>query len=158
MPFYGKNAAAQCKIRLSDDTTSKENNNPINLLIAIKEHSLNFQESRYEMAIITDFIRAFLSTKQKEFKSLQDYTQRFKTSKEIMESHIGGPIILSKYIESNEEFKKDVESHQNYIANGVIVSQDPNSFKTKYSRKAASKFYAYVYLENSDKSKYKSIF
>ena len=75
-----------------------------------------------------------------------------------MESHIGGPIILSKYIELTEEYKSDIQSHQNDIGNDVIVSQDPNPYKTKYSRKAASKVSEYVYLDNSDKSKYTSIF
>ena len=40
-----------------------------------------------------DAIRAFFNTKQKKSEPLQDYTRRFKTEKEIMESHIGGPII-----------------------------------------------------------------
>ena len=88
----------QNKITGRHDFEQKIFNNPINLLKAIKEYSLTFQESRYEMAIITDAIGTFLNTKQKESESLQDYTQRFKTLKEIMESHIGGPIILSKYI------------------------------------------------------------
>ena len=147
----------QNKITGQHDFERKIFNNPINLLIAIKERSLNFEESRYEMAIITDAIRAFLNTKQKGSKSLQDYTQIFKTSKEIMESHIGGPIILSKYIELTEEHKSDIQSHQNNIGNDVIASQDPNPFDDKYLRKAASNFYVYIYLENSDKSKYKSI-
>ena len=43
-------------------------NNPIKLLTAIKEYSLNYQETRYEMAIIMDSIRAFINTKQKNTK------------------------------------------------------------------------------------------
>ena len=83
----------QNKITGRNDFEEKIFNNPINLLIAIKKHSLNYQESRYEMSIITDSIRAFLNTKQKESETLQDYTRRFKTSKEIMESHVGGPLV-----------------------------------------------------------------
>ena len=109
------------------------------------------------MAIIADAIRIFLNTKQKVSESLQDHTRRFKTSKEIMESHIGGPIILSKYIQLTKEYKNDIQSHQHKFENEIIASQEPNPFKTKYSRKAASKFYMYVYLDNSDNSKYKSI-
>ena len=40
---------------------SKIFKNPIKLLIAIKEHSLNFQESRYEMSIITDANKFFFT-------------------------------------------------------------------------------------------------
>ena len=74
----------KCSRAMQNKITGRHNferkifNNPINLLIAIKEHSLHFQESRYEMAIIADSIRAFLNTKQKESELLQDYTQRFK--------------------------------------------------------------------------------
>ena len=103
----------QNKITCQYDFKQKIFNNSINLLKAIKEHSLIFQESRYEMAIITDAISTFLNMKQKESESLKDYRQRFKTSKEIMESHIGGPIILSKYIQMTEEYKDDVQSYKN---------------------------------------------
>ena len=147
----------QNKITGRHDFEGKIFNNSINLLKAIKAHSLNFQESRYKMAIISDAIRTFLNTKQKESESLQDYTRRFKTSKEIMESHISGPILLSKYIQLTEEYKNDIQSHQYGFENEIIASQEPNPFETKYSRKAASKFYVYLSLDNSDKSKYNSI-
>ena len=48
--------------------------NPINLLQVIKEHSMNYQETRYEMSIIADSIRAVMNLKQKNNKYLQDYT------------------------------------------------------------------------------------
>ena len=66
------------------------------MLTAIKEHSLNYQETRYEMAILADSIRTFINTKQKEHKTLNNFTRRFKTSKDIMEAQIGGPLILKK--------------------------------------------------------------
>ena len=89
----------QNKITGWNDFKQKKFNKLINLLIAIKEHSLNYQESRYKMKTFADAIRTFLNTKQNESEPLQDYTRRFKTAKEIMESHIGGAIILIKYIE-----------------------------------------------------------
>ena len=147
----------QNKITGRNDLEKKLFNNSINLLVAKKERSLNCQESRYKMAIITDSIRTFLNTKQKESESLQDYTRRYKTAKEIMESHIGGPIILIKYIELTEEYKVDIKTHQNIIVNGIITYKGPNTFEDKNTKKAASKLYAYIYLENSDKSKYESI-
>ena len=88
--------AMQNKITGRNDFEQKIFNNPINLLIAIKEHSLNYQESRYKMGIITDAINSFFGTKQKNNETLQDYTRRFKTAKEIMESHVGGPLVLEK--------------------------------------------------------------
>ena len=58
------------------------------------------------MLIIADALRFLLNTKQKEKENLQDYTRRFKTNKEIIESHLGNPLIISKYIKQTKEYKK----------------------------------------------------
>ena len=47
---------------------------------AIKEHLLNFEERRYEMATIADTLYNFISYKQKDRESLLDYTCRFKVA------------------------------------------------------------------------------
>jgi hypothetical protein len=94
--------AMQNKIVSRSDYDSVVYNDPITLLRAIKEHSLNYQETRYEMSIISDAFRYVFTAKQKEGESLQDYTRRFKTSTEILESHLGGPIILEKYVRTME--------------------------------------------------------
>ena len=44
------------------------NNDPIELLRAVKEHSLNYQGSRYEMSVITDAFRAFLTVVKKTMR------------------------------------------------------------------------------------------
>ena len=89
----------QSKIEASKDF-DKIKNNPIELLKSIKQHALNYQEHRYEMSIITDALKTFINLKQRDGETLQDYTRRFKTSKDVLESHIGGPIILPKYVQS----------------------------------------------------------
>ena len=60
--------------------TSKIENNPIDLLKAIKEHLLNYQEHCYNVSIILDAMKTLLGTKQKEVESLQDYTKRFRVA------------------------------------------------------------------------------
>ena len=90
--------AMQNKLLARSDYEDEIYNNPIKLLKAIKEHALNYQETRYEMSIISDAFRALWNTTQKENENLQDYTRHFKTSKEILESHLGGPIQLTKYV------------------------------------------------------------
>ena len=59
-------------------------NNPITLLVAIKEHTLNFQENRYSMSMIVDAMRTLFNTKQKEGESLQDYTKRFRVAQDVL--------------------------------------------------------------------------
>ena len=78
--------------------------NPIELLKAIKEYALNYNENRYEMSIILDSMRALLNLRQKDGESLQDYTKRFKTAPDVLRSHVGGPIILTKYIQTMADY------------------------------------------------------
>ena len=150
--------AMQNKISGRKDFESEIYNDPIKLLIAIKQHSLNFQDSKYEMSIITDAIRVFVNTKQKENEPLQEYTRRFKSSKDIMESHIGGSIILQKFIRLSQEYKEAKEKYDtNKNSNNNTNMKEPNIYEEKYTTKAASKLYAYIYLDNADKTKYDSI-
>ena len=86
--------AMQNRIMARSDFESRIYNDPIELLKAIKEHALNYQETRYDMSIISDAFRSVFYTKQKEGESLQDYTRRFKTSCDILESHIGSGVVL----------------------------------------------------------------
>mmetsp|Transcript_31743 Transcript_31743/g.77083 ORF Transcript_31743/g.77083 Transcript_31743/m.77083 type:complete len:251 (+) Transcript_31743:108-860(+) len=73
-------------------------NDPIGLLKAIKQHALNYREHRYEMSIIADALRTLLLSKRKEDEDLVAYTNRFRTAAEVLESHMGGPIILQNYV------------------------------------------------------------
>jgi hypothetical protein len=112
-------------------------NDPIALLRAIKEHSLNYQETRYEISIISDAFRAAFSTRQREGESLQDYTRRFKTSTEILESHLGGPLILAKYVQTMDKYyASDHDKTESLI------------------KQASEGLFAFLYLENSDQRKY----
>ena len=134
------NKAMQNKIASRSDYDSLVFNDPIALLRAIKEHSLNYQETRYEMSIIADAFRAAFSSRQKETESLQDYTRRFKTSMEILESHLGVPLILEKYVKTMEGY------------------DETDSMKTnKLIKQASEGLFAYLYLENSDQAKYGTI-
>jgi hypothetical protein len=132
--------AMQNKIASRSDYDSIVYNDPISLLRAIKEHSSNYQETRYEMSIITDAFRSLFANKQKEGESLQDYTRRFKTSTEILESHLGGPVLLGKYVRTMENY----DENDKELSNKLIA-------------KASEGLYAFLYLENSDQDKYGSI-
>jgi hypothetical protein len=65
----------QQKIEVRSDFQAKVKSDPIELLKAIKQHALNYQEHRYEMSIILDALRTLLNLKQKDNESLQDYTR-----------------------------------------------------------------------------------
>jgi hypothetical protein len=74
----------QNKIMARSNFEAEIYNDPIKLLNAVKEHALTYQETRYEMSIILDAFRALFNVQQKESESLQDYTRRFKTAREIL--------------------------------------------------------------------------
>jgi hypothetical protein len=127
----------QSKIESRKDYDTVVKDNPIELLKAIKEHALNYNENRYEMSIILDSMRALLNLRQKDGESLQDYTKRFKTARDVLRSHVGGPIILTKYIQT----MADYDAKDNTKIEMCI-------------EKAFSQLVAFTYLENSDKGKY----
>ena len=105
------------------------------------------------MLIISDAMRAFFNTKQKDNKSLQDFTRRLNTSKEITESHIGTPLLILKYIKTLPEYKNSMKLHEGDKDN----TSAPNVYDKKWTKFAAIKIYAYIYLENLDQSKYGSV-
>ena len=72
----------QNKIASRKDFETRIYNHPINLLKSIKEHSLNYQETRYEMSIITDSIRSIMNAKQKKMNPcmiIPDISKHAKT-------------------------------------------------------------------------------
>ena len=136
----------QNKIEARPDFKSDIVDNPFNLLKAIKEHLTSYRENRYNMLVILDAMSTLLNTKQKEGETLQDYTKRFRIAREVLESHIGGPIVL----------KKIVKTIQGYVD---LPTQDIEAEKNcKYEETAFEQFLAYLYLENLDQAKYGSIY
>jgi hypothetical protein len=101
---------------------------------------MNYQESRYEMSTILEAFKNLVNIRQKDTELLQDYTKRFKTVSEVMESHVGGPLELRKFMSKMKEFNIN----------------DEESIK-KCKAKAYELFLAYMYMEGADKSKYGSL-
>ena len=130
------NKAMQNKIEARKDYMSIKND-PIQLLSAIKQQALNYQDTKYPPAIILDSIKAVLNMHQKEGESLQDYTRRFKTARDIMNSHTGSVILLPKLSYTLKDYK-----------------QGDKAAEEKCLKQAFNMFLTYTYLENSDKAKY----
>jgi len=88
------------------------------------------------MSIISDAFQALWNTTQKENEDLQDYTGCFKTSKDILESHLVGPIKLTKYVN--------------------LVCDDEREIYG-YTKKASKQLFTFLYFENASQDKYGSI-
>ena len=52
------------------------------------------------MVIMTDAFQSTFASRKMYGESLQDYTRLFKMSTEILESRLGGPLILEKYVKT----------------------------------------------------------
>ena len=78
----------QAKIMERKDYDSSKRD-PIGLLQAIKELSLSYQDTKYDMKIITSAIKTFVNLKQKDDESLIDYTNRFKTARDVLKAQLG---------------------------------------------------------------------
>jgi hypothetical protein len=89
------------------------------------------------MSIIIDSMKILMNVQQKEHESLQDYMKHFKTARDAMRSHIGGPIIFTKFVENMTGYDK------------TKTTEIP-----KFQEQAFNQFIAYTFLDKSDKAKY----
>ena len=137
------------------EDTSKENFNdsikgdPIELLKAIREHCLNYQETKYDMGVLTESMRTLCMTKQKEHESLVDYTKRFKVASDIFTSHIGGPIYFSKIVDGKAETIDDTDTDE--------VKEEKRAKRKEIIKNTHERFLTCMYLENADEKKYGSL-
>ena len=79
----------QLKIMARKDFEGKLKRDPIELLKAIKEHSVSYQETKYPLSSVYDAMRNLVNICQKDDELLIDYSQRFKTASDILKSQLG---------------------------------------------------------------------
>ena len=117
-----------------DWTTIEANHNPIELLKAIKEITLNYQDSRYPIASIFTSLSTLFNMKQEEKESLTNYSWQFKNAKDIMETQ-HGKLTLEKF----------VENHPNLNTSG--------SNKDDLTEKSYNQLIAYIFISGADSKK-----
>ena len=66
------------KISAQFDFETKIYDKPVELLKAIREHAIDYQETKYEISIIVDALKAMMTTKQREVENLAEYNRQFK--------------------------------------------------------------------------------
>ena len=141
--------AVQNKIEARDDFESKIKNNPVELLKAIEQHSVEFQEKAYPLATIVTAWDNLLSCKQKSGESIIDYSARFKSAVEVFMVQSGGepPIQLVRYAKA----KKEEEERKKGTANPTVA--DPTTDELKV---AWEELKAFLIVRNCDGDKYGS--
>ena len=126
--------AMKIKIESRHDFESKILDNPIELLIAVKQHSLNYQEYRYNMSILSDSFKNLLTTKQKEGENLAAYAKRFKTASEILESHLGGELMLPLAVKQHPNYRDELSDEEKDKIASATHQQFLSFFTTRTSR------------------------
>ena len=74
-------------------------NNHIELLLAMKQRASNCEEFRASISVASNNCGVCLNCEQHNYESLSDFTRSFKAAREIIQLHIGDPILVTKAIE-----------------------------------------------------------
>ena len=100
----------QSKLQARDDFESKIKNDPVELLKAIQQHSVEFQEKAYPLATIVTAQDNVLNCNQKTSESVVDYAANFKSTAEVFQAQSGKdcPIMIWKYIKLKKERRSQV--------------------------------------------------
>jgi hypothetical protein len=134
------NKSMQNKLLTKTNFESEIKGEPIKLLSAIEEFSMSYLEHQYDAVIVLDALKNFLLTKQKDEEGLVDYTRRFKSSRDVLESHVGGKM----------EFIK--------MAKTEVMWSDTDLDKQKACLdQSYQRLIALLYLQNSEQRKYGSV-
>ena len=132
------NGTMQHRIKEHPDFESTIQNDPIELLKAIKI-VMHDPRGKYPYASLTEALMRTLNIKQLEHESLMDYMKRFKQSRDVLKSHIGGDI-LNKFIENLPEYRQGTMGEQ-----------------LEMKTEAFGRWMAYMMIRNSDQAKYGSL-
>ena len=73
-------------------------NNPIELIKAIKECAMAYQDTKYPVATILDSMDAYLNIKQQNEENLIEYLKRYRVARDMFYSHIGAELLLPKLV------------------------------------------------------------
>ena len=133
------NGTMQDRIKEHPEFDSKIQNDPIELLKAIKIVMHDPIRAKYPYASLTEALMRTLNIKQLEQESLIDYMKRFKQSRDVLKSHIGGDI-LNKFVKNLPEYRQSTMSGQ----------QEMKS-------EAFGRWMAYMMIRNSDQANYGSL-
>ena len=138
------NKALQSKLQTRADYDAIIKDNPIELLKAIQEHSISYMENKYAPIIVAEALRNLIHTKQRDGEILTDYTNRFKSAKDVLKSHMGGDLYIPKL----------AATEPGWTPPSQTLSQAEYDTNLDCIKKAYDKTLAVVYMENADRRQY----
>ena len=131
----------QSKIKSRKDYESVIKNNPIELLKAIKEHSMSYQENRCDMAQVYKALQDYINIKQKDDEDLVDCTARFKAAKDVLVGILDGPLVVQSAVRKHGGFIVGATTDAELQTNSDIMDE------------VFGRLSAYIFLHRSDQAK-----
>jgi hypothetical protein len=128
--------AMESRVQEHPEFESKIDNNPIELLIAIKTLMHDAVRAQYPIVSMTDALTRLTNTKQHDDEQLMDYVKRFKQLRDVMKSYLGTDL-LDKFIEQGAEYREETDDTK----------------KKKMKEEAFDAWMAYLLLRNSDQNR-----
>src|SRR5210317_1915166 len=132
--------AMQARIEEHPDFETKIEDNPIELLDAIKTLTHDTVRATYPLASITDAHTRFVNAKQGENEFLLDYVKRFKQLCDVAKSQTGTGF-LNECIKRLEQY------------NSLSTTDE----KKEYKKEAYDTWTAYLLMRGVDQAKYGSL-
>src|SRR4029079_12267359 len=101
----------QSRIEEHPEFETKIENDPIELLKAIKTLMHDPVRAQYPLVSMTDALTRLVNVKQMDNEPLLDYVKRFKQLRDVAKSHLGTKV-LDTFTKQSEEYRKLTEEEQ----------------------------------------------
>ena len=101
------------------------------------------------MSVVSGALRAFFNCVQEDNEALSDCTRRFKAAREILQSHLGGPILVTKAIDDTCPAGMQMESNDEGGMDTLLTLDQATMIDDQLS--------SHVCLKNADQSKFGSV-
>jgi hypothetical protein len=99
------NATRHCKkLKARQNYETKIKGDLIEMMKAIQEHTLPYQEHCYDTKIIIDELRNLLTTRQQDDEDLVGFTRRFKAARGFYNAQVGIKMKLEKMAKANDKW------------------------------------------------------
>jgi uncharacterized protein YqgQ len=116
------------------------NDDPNELLKAIQEHSINFEDRKYDMEIIHTALKNLINLHMREDENVVDYSQQFKAAKEVAETQLGTPIVFGKCLDHDEELQAEFTTiYEEQIMNENTPQEETTSQRITRSKTKTNK-------------------
>ena len=152
--------AMQHKVESRPQFVSTIKNDPVELIKAIKEYAMAYQDTKYPVLTILEAMQAYITIRQQDGESLVDYLKRYRVSRDVFFTHMGSELIIPKLAVnlSNDDTVNPSTAIMTYSDYGInVIDEADDEIEQEYIHEANERFVALHYLKSLDTSKYGSL-